>query len=284
MIIKLFFDFNLLYLELDDPNFQAYYSLLDHQTSSIDDSYYFIYPIHQQNKQLYAILVYPYKFNNHLNAFDFHYLISTDQNAITNYAKQYYNLSPLTLQSNNNQTFYFYSMLEMNVYYRLFYQKIIEYLLFFLITFFILLFMSYYFIINIKKRYLKVDETYQQELEQLEAINTQNNIKFELQINELVDKLNQSKLKITRLSYDRKNEIDPDDYEYFLNGIKTLTKTEKKIFNYYLEGKDLKEILTILNIKETTLRYHNRNIYSKLGINSLKQLIRYGALMQNENP
>ena len=131
-----FFDFNLLYLELDDPNFQAYYSLIDHQTSSIDDSYYFIYPIHQQNKQLYAILVYPYKFNNHLNAFDFHYLISTDQNAITNYAKQYYNLSPLTLQSNNNQTFYFYSMLEMNVYYRLFYQKIIEYLLFFLITFF----------------------------------------------------------------------------------------------------------------------------------------------------
>ena len=144
--------------------------------------------------------------------------------------------------------------------------------------------MSYYFIINIKKRYLKVDETYQQELEQLEAINTQNNIKFELQINELVDKLNQSELKITRLSYDRKNEIDPDDYEYFLNGIKTLTKTEKKIFYYYLEGKDLKEILTILNIKETTLRYHNRNIYSKLGINSLKQLIRYGTLMQNENP
>ena len=31
------------------------------------------------------------------------------------------------------------------------------------------------------------------------------------------------------------------------------------------------------------LRYHNKNIYSKLGVNSLKQLLRYAALMRQDD-
>ena len=38
----------------------------------------------------------------------------------------------------------------------------------------------------------------------------------------------------------------------------------------------------IASIKESTLRYHNQNIYGKLGVNSLKQLLRYAALMNQE--
>ena len=44
----------------------------------------------------------------------------------------------------------------------------------------------------------------------------------------------------------------------------------------------MKEILEIASIKESTLRYHNQNIYSKLGVNSLKQLLRYAALMRED--
>lgn len=40
--------------------------------------------------------------------------------------------------------------------------------------------------------------------------------------------------------------------------------------------------MQIKNIKESTLRYHNRNIYSKLGINSLKQMLRYASIMVQE--
>lgn len=88
--------------------------------------------------------------------------------------------------------------------------------------------------------------------------------------------------EVSRLAYSRKKEVDPDDYTRFLEGIKTLTPTEKKIFEYYLEGKSVKEITEIASIKESTLRYHNQNIYGKLGVNSLKELLRYAALMKEE--
>ena len=89
--------------------------------------------------------------------------------------------------------------------------------------------------------------------------------------------------EIARLAYSRKQEIDPDDYNQFLVGIDTLTPTERKIFEYYLEGKTVKEIITIAGIKESTLRYHNQNIYGKLGVNSLKQLLRYATLKQQQD-
>lgn len=88
--------------------------------------------------------------------------------------------------------------------------------------------------------------------------------------------------EISRLAYSRKTEIDPDDYERFLDGIQTLTPAERRIFDHYLAGRTVKEILEIASIKESTLRYHNQNIYSKLGVNSLKQLLRYAALMRED--
>lgn len=96
------------------------------------------------------------------------------------------------------------------------------------------------------------------------------------------EKYESAQAEISRLAYDRKQEIDPADYHQFLHGIDTLTPTERRIFAYYLSGKSVKEILSIAAIKESTLRYHNKNIYSKLGVNSLKQLLRYAALMQQD--
>lgn len=77
-------------------------------------------------------------------------------------------------------------------------------------------------------------------------------------------------------------EIIPKDYEYFISNLGTLTPAEKRIYELYLSGKSAKEIVVLLNITENTLKYHNKNIYSKLGISSRKQLLRFAALYQHQ--
>ena len=69
-----------------------------------------------------------------------------------------------------------------------------------------------------------------------------------------------------------------EDYEFFICNLKTLTPAEYRIYNLYLDGKSAKEILEIVGIKENTLKYHNKNIYSKLGVTSRKQLLRFATL------
>ena len=58
----------------------------------------------------------------------------------------------------------------------------------------------------------------------------------------------------------------------------TLTPTERNVYELYLAGKSSKEIMEVLAIKENTLKYHNRNIYSKLGVSSRKQMLELAAL------
>lgn len=58
----------------------------------------------------------------------------------------------------------------------------------------------------------------------------------------------------------------------FAAGLTTLTPTERTVYTYYTEGKSTKEVLELLHITENTLKYHNRNLYSKLGVSSRKQL------------
>ena len=85
-----------------------------------------------------------------------------------------------------------------------------------------------------------------------------------------------------RLASIRKKFVLQDDYDFFLTGLKQLTPTEKAIFDLYMDGKSAAEILEIMTIKQTTLKYHNRNIYSKLGVSSKKQLLNYAALYARE--
>lgn len=118
------------------------------------------------------------------------------------------------------------------------------------------------------------------ELEELHTFLKEENEKKEKVHNEKISVLKQ---EIKRLEYDRKKEIDPENFQSFIEGINALTKTEKKIFDLYREGYSAKEILEIANIKESTLRYHNQNIYSKLSVNSLKLMLRYCTLMENNS-
>lgn len=79
-----------------------------------------------------------------------------------------------------------------------------------------------------------------------------------------------------------KGAVDPEQYQRFLECLDTLTKKEKEILNFYVQGKSSKDIILDANITENTLKYHNRNIYSKLGVNSRKQLLMYVALMKEK--
>ncbi len=120
---------------------------------------------------------------------------------------------------------------------------------------------------------------YQEELERL-SLEKQN---AEAQIEEAQSKINKAYTRIDRLTDKRKQDIDPEEYEMFLENLSKLTSTEQKLFELYLEGKSTEEILAIQNIKENTLKYHNRNIFGKLGVTSRKQLLQFATIMQTEN-
>lgn len=89
-----------------------------------------------------------------------------------------------------------------------------------------------------------------------------------------------AKNEVQHLSEEIKNEIVLEDYEYFLCNLKTLTPQEMRIYELYVRGKSTSEIASIIGIKENTMKYHNKNIYSKLGVSSRKQFLRFAALKQ----
>ena len=67
---------------------------------------------------------------------------------------------------------------------------------------------------------------------------------------------------------EHKNIIIQDDYDHFCSGYAALLPRREQYFDLYLEGKTVPEILQIAEVKESTLKYHNGNIYSKLGVSS----------------
>lgn len=67
---------------------------------------------------------------------------------------------------------------------------------------------------------------------------------------------------------------------HFTEKLPALTPTENKIYNCYLEGKTTKEIMASLNIKENTLKYHNKNLYGKLGVSSRKELLYFAKMLK----
>ncbi|MBQ3049849.1 MAG: hypothetical protein IJC94_07835 [Oscillospiraceae bacterium] len=67
--------------------------------------------------------------------------------------------------------------------------------------------------------------------------------------------------------------VAPERIEVFIQGINQLTPTEKLIYDAYIARVTTKEVMANLNIKESTLKYHNRNIYGKLGVSSRMELL-----------
>ena len=65
----------------------------------------------------------------------------------------------------------------------------------------------------------------------------------------------------------------PERIEVFMMGLKTLTPTERDIYDAYIARVTTKEIMANMNIKESTVKYHSRNLYSKLGVSTRKELL-----------
>ena len=68
--------------------------------------------------------------------------------------------------------------------------------------------------------------------------------------------------------------------EIFSDGFRELTPAERHIYGMYIEGKTTAEIREELNITENTLKYHNKNIYGKLGVSSKKELLEVAKMIE----
>lgn len=130
------------------------------------------------------------------------------------------------------------------------------------------------------------DVAYEARLEELaleketaQANATQSQLDYEKALREL----DLVQAELAQLTNAQQREIVLEEYEFFICNLRTLTATEYKVYELYLEGKNARQIAQILGISENTLKFHNKNIYSKLGISSRKQLLRFAALKQSRD-
>jgi len=73
----------------------------------------------------------------------------------------------------------------------------------------------------------------------------------------------------------------PDDFfADFLLSVKTLTPAEKRIFTYYINRSDDKEIMAGLFITKDALHKHNLRIFEKLNVSSKEVLVTYIELIK----
>ena len=84
-----------------------------------------------------------------------------------------------------------------------------------------------------------------------------------------------------RVAPKAREEIDSDSFEIFKENLKKLTPKESEIFGLYLGNHTTQEILDAEGFTVNALKYHNKNIYSKLGVTSKKELLKYITLLQH---
>ena len=77
-------------------------------------------------------------------------------------------------------------------------------------------------------------------------------------------------------------KISEEKRAEYISGVEDLTNTERIIYNMYLERKGTKEVMAALEITENTLKFHNKNIYGKLGVSSRKQLLELARAIENK--
>lgn len=72
-------------------------------------------------------------------------------------------------------------------------------------------------------------------------------------------------------------------YKQFRRNLETLTITEHAVFNLYMKNLSAQQIADKLFVSINTIKFHNRNIYSKLDISSLKELKIYVGMMKESS-
>lgn len=69
-------------------------------------------------------------------------------------------------------------------------------------------------------------------------------------------------------------------FETFVEGVKTLTRAEYQIFQYYKQGYEVSQIPELAFISMSTVKKHNRSIYEKLHVSSYHELMLYIDLLR----
>ncbi len=91
------------------------------------------------------------------------------------------------------------------------------------------------------------------------------------------------KITTARVSADKSPRNESPEFlehlKFFSEQISALTASEKSIYDCYVAGMSTKEVLAERSITENTLKYHNRNIYGKLGVSSRKELLEYAKAL-----
>ncbi len=66
--------------------------------------------------------------------------------------------------------------------------------------------------------------------------------------------------------------VNSEQLAMFTQGLASLTPKEQEIYDCYLKDMTTEEILEALHITQNTLKFHNKNLYGKLGVKSRRQL------------
>ena len=66
---------------------------------------------------------------------------------------------------------------------------------------------------------------------------------------------------------------EEEQLKFFRAGLSQLTPKERELYECYIAGLSTNVIMEQLAIKENTLKFHSKNLYGKLGVNSRKQLM-----------
>ena len=100
-----------------------------------------------------------------------------------------------------------------------------------------------------------------------------------LQQQEFIVSSLQAKITIPRETAKKELQKDSPEFiehcKFIVEQLPHLTPSEHAIYDLYIAGKSTKEVLKEMNIVENTLKFHNKNLYGKLGVSSRKQLIEY---------
>ncbi len=115
----------------------------------------------------------------------------------------------------------------------------------------------------------------------LRKVTTGDRIKNEkgfVEINDLIDYLSELEQK----EKEKRVIALPPDKEFEKN-LRTLTPAERRVFDLYLKGYRATEIAEKLCLAPSTIKTHNRRIFSKLNVTTRKELLLYIDFMNKEN-
>ena len=133
---------------------------------------------------------------------------------------------------------------------------------------------------RVQQKQTSIEQQYQELSQQLESLLAEKN-RAEAEKAQAQQQFSFAKEKLEQIVEQKLSAIDSEGYQLFLDNISTLTKKEREIFDLYTQGLSTKEIIARQQISENTLKYHNKNIYSKLGVKSRKELLQYITLREN---